>query len=115
MPSALTNNTNLLNQLVKVKTSISKIIDQDIIKTILVLDGTNGSNMIKQVEIFSKSMNVSGLIITKIDGTAKGGALISIAKRYEIPIHFVGLGEKIEDLEEFTAKEFSSSMMGIER
>jgi len=111
----LSNNTNLLNQLVKVKTSISKIIDQDIIKTILVLDGTNGSNMIKQVEIFSKSMNVSGLIITKIDGTAKGGALISIAKRYEIPIHFVGLGEKIEDLEEFTAKEFSSSMMGIER
>ena len=50
--------------------------------------------MINQVEIFGKSMNVNGLIITKIDGTAKGGALISIAKKYEIPIHFVGLGEK---------------------
>ena len=111
----LSNNTNLLNQLIKVKSSISKTIDINNIKTILVLDGTNGSNMIKQVEIFGKSMNVNGLIITKIDGTAKGGALISIAKKYEIPIHFVGLGEKAEDLQEFTAKEFSSSMLGIER
>ena len=111
----LSNNTNLLNQLIKVKSSISKTIDINNIKTILVLDGTSGSNMIKQVEIFGKSMNVNGLIITKIDGTAKGGALISIAKKYEIPIHFVGLGEKAEDLQEFTAKEFSSSMLGIER
>ena len=110
----LSNNTNLLNQLVKIKSAISKTVDIKNIKTILVLDGTNGSNMIKQVEIFSKSMNVNGLIITKIDGTAKGGALISIAKKYEIPIHFVGLGEKVEDLQEFTAKEFSSSMLGIE-
>ena len=110
----LSNNTNLLNQLIKVKNAISKIIDIDNIKTILVLDGTNGSNMIKQVEIFNKSMNVNGLIITKIDGTAKGGALISIAKKYEIPINFVGLGEKAEDLQKFTAKEYSESMLGIE-
>ena len=54
--------------------------------------------MIKQVEIFSKSMDVTGLIITKIDGTAKGGALIAIAKKYDLPIHFVGMGEKKEDL-----------------
>ena len=78
------------------------------------MDGTNGSNMINQVEIFGKSMDVNGLIITKIDGTAKGGALISIAKKYEIPIHSVGLGEKIEDLYEFDAKNFSHSMLGIE-
>ena len=110
----LSNNTNLLNQLVKVKKAINKTIETDNIKTILVLDGTNGSNMIKQVEIFSKSMNVSGLIITKIDGTAKGGALVSIAKNFEIPINFVGLGEKSEDLQEFTAKEFSSSMLAVE-
>ena len=110
----LSNNTNLLNQLVKVKNAISKSIDINNIKTILVLDGTNGSNMINQVEIFSKSMDVSGLIITKIDGTAKGGALISIAKKHEIPIHFVGLGEKVDDLHEFNAKEFSLSMLGIE-
>jgi fused signal recognition particle receptor len=110
----LSNNTNLLNQLVKIKDVINKTIDTKNIKTILVLDGTNGSNMIKQVEIFSKSMDVNGLIITKIDGTAKGGALVSIAKTYEIPIHFVGLGEKVEDLQEFNAKKFSSSMLGFE-
>ena len=108
----LSNNTNLLNQLIKVKTVINKLIESTNIKTILVLDGTNGSNMIKQVEIFNKSMNVDGLIITKIDGTAKGGALISIAKNYDIPIYFVGLGEKVEDLIEFNAKDFSNSIIG---
>ena len=110
----LSNNTNLLNQLVKVKSVVQKIIDKDCIKTILVLDGTNGSNMINQVDIFEKSMDVNGLIITKIDGTAKGGALISIAKKFEIPIYFVGLGEKIDDLYEFDAKNFALSMLGME-
>ena len=110
----LSNNTNLLNQLVKIKSVITKIINEDHIKTILVLDGTNGSNMVNQVDIFGKTMNVSGLIITKIDGTAKGGALISIAKKYEIPIHFIGLGEKTEDLHIFDAKNFSQSMVGME-
>ena len=111
----LSNNTNLLNQLIKIKSVVSKSIDTDCIKTVLVLDGTNGSNMINQVDIFNKSMNVTGLIITKIDGTAKGGALISIAKKYEIPIHFVGLGEKIEDLYKFDAKFFVRSMLGINK
>ena len=110
----LSNNTDLLNQLVKIKSVIGKTLNDDNIKTELVLDGTNGSNMINQVEIFSKSMDVNGLIITKIDGTAKGGALISIAKKYEIPIHFVGLGEKVDDLYEFNSKNFSYSMLGIE-
>ena len=110
----LSNNTNLLNQLVKVKSVTEKIIDKKCIKTILVLDGTNGSNMINQVDIFGKSMDINGLIITKIDGTAKGGALISIAKKFEIPIYFVGLGEKIEDLYEFNAKNFAQSMLRME-
>jgi fused signal recognition particle receptor len=110
----LSNNINLLNQLIKIKSVISKAIENKNIKTVLVLDGTNGSNMINQVEIFEKSMDVNGIIITKIDGTAKGGALISIAKKYEIPIHFVGLGEKIDDLYEFNAKSFSHSLLGIE-
>ncbi|MDC0226509.1 signal recognition particle-docking protein FtsY [Alphaproteobacteria bacterium] len=109
----LSNNTNLLNQLIKIKSTISKITEENNIKTILVLDGTNGSNMINQVDIFGKAMNVNGLVITKIDGTAKGGALISIAKKYEIPIHFVGLGEKMEDLQKFTANEFANSMLGL--
>ena len=70
--------------------------------------------MIKQVEIFSKSLDVTGLIITKLDGTAKGGALISIAKKFQIPIHFVGLGEQEDDLLNFKADEFSQSLLDIE-
>ena len=109
----LSNNTNLINQLIKLKNVISKI-DKDFnIDTVLVLDGTNGSNMIKQAEIFGKALDVSSLIITKLDGTAKGGALISIANKYEIPISYVGLGEKIEDLIDFNPKDFSRSILGL--
>ncbi|PPR50139.1 MAG: Signal recognition particle receptor FtsY [Alphaproteobacteria bacterium MarineAlpha5_Bin5] len=109
----LSNNTNLINQLVKIKNVIGKIIDANQIKTILVLDGTNGSNMIKQAEIFSQTLGVSGIIITKLDGTAKGGALISIANKYEIPINYVGLGENVEDLAEFSSKTYSRSILNL--
>ena len=110
----LSNNTNLVNQLVKLKNVVSKINAETIIETILVLDGTNGSNMIKQVEIFGKELNVSSIIITKLDGTAKGGALISIANKYEIPISYVGLGEKSEDLSVFSAKNYARSILNLE-
>ena len=110
----LSNNTNLVNQLVKLKNVVSKINTETIIETILVLDGTNGSNMIKQVEIFGKELNVSNIIITKLDGTAKGGALISIANKYEIPISYVGLGEKPEDLSVFSARNFARSILNLE-
>jgi len=110
----LSNNTNLVNQLVKLKNVVSKINAKNIVETILVLDGTNGSNMIKQVEIFSKELNISSIIITKLDGTAKGGALISIANKYEIPISYVGLGEKPEDLSVFSSKNFARSILNLE-
>ena len=110
----LSNNANLVNQLVKLKNVVSKINAETIIETVLVLDGTNGSNMIKQVEIFGKELNVSSIIITKLDGTAKGGALISIANKYEIPISYVGLGEKPEDLSVFSAKNFARSILNLE-
>ena len=110
----LSNNTNLINQLVKLKNVVSKINTDTIIETILVLDGTNGSNMIKQVEIFGRELNISSIIITKLDGTAKGGALISIANKYEIPISYVGLGEKPEDLSVFSAKNFARSILNLE-
>src|SRR6056300_947242 len=110
----LSNNANLVNQLVKLKNVVSKINAETIIETILVLDGTNGSNMIKQVEIFGKELNVSSIIITKLDGTAKGGALISIANKYEIPISYVGLGEKYEDLSVFSAKNYARSILNLE-
>ena len=110
----LSNNTNLVNQLVKLKNVVSKINTKTIIETVLVLDGTNGSNMIKQVEIFGKELNISSIIITKLDGTAKGGALISIANKYEIPISYVGLGEKSEDLSVFSAKNYARSILNLE-
>ena len=84
------------------------------VETVLVLDGTNGSNMIKQAEIFGKELNVSSLIITKLDGTAKGGALISIANKYEIPISYIGLGEKTEDLVNFDSRNFARSILNLE-
>ncbi len=110
----LSNNTNLINQLIKLKNVIIKFDQSFDIDTVLVLDGTNGSNMIKQVEIFSKALNVSSIIITKLDGTAKGGALISIANKYEIPISYIGLGEKVEDLFEFNSRDFARSILNID-
>ena len=109
----LSNNTNLINQLIKLKNVISKINKDFNIDTVLVLDGTNGSNMINQAEIFGKALDVSSLIITKLDGTAKGGALISIANKYEIPISYVGLGEKVEDLIDFNSQDFARSILGL--
>ncbi len=110
----LSNNTNLVNQLIKLKNVVLKINDKTKIETILVLDGTNGSNMIKQVDIFGKELEVTSIIITKLDGTAKGGALISIANKYEIPISYIGLGEKPEDLISFSARNFSRSILNLE-
>ena len=110
----LSNNTNLINQLVKLKNVVNKMLSDVSVETVLVLDGTNGSNMIKQAEIFGKQLEVSSIIITKLDGTAKGGALISIANKYEIPISYIGLGEKVEDLVDFNSRNFSRSILNFD-
>ena len=110
----LSNNTNLINQLIKIKSVIQKSIGDQKLNNILILDGINGSNLISQVETFDKAIDISGLIITKLDGTAKGGIIISIAKKYQTPIHFIGLGEKEDDLHEFDAKTFSYSLLDLD-
>ena len=109
----LSNNINLINQLIKLKNVIIKLDQNFSIETVLVLDGTNGSNMIKQAEIFGSALDISSLIITKLDGTAKGGALISIANKYEIPISYIGLGEKVEDLVDFNSRNFSRTILNF--
>ncbi len=109
----LSNNTDLINQLTKIESVIKKNINENFNK-ILVLDGTNGLNMINQVQTFDKAIGVNGLIITKLDGTAKGGAIISVVKEYEKPIYYVGLGEKKEDLIAFDSKKFSYNLLGLE-
>ena len=110
----LSNNANLINQLIKLKNVVKKVDATIKTEVVLVLDGTNGSNMIKQAEIFGKELDVSSLIITKLDGTAKGGALISIANKYEIPISYIGLGENIEDLVKFDSQNFARSILDLE-
>ena len=80
---------------------------------ILVLDATSGQNIINQLEEFNKIITVTGLIMTKLDGTAKGGVLISISKKYKVPIIALGLGEKEDDLQIFNSEEFANAFTQI--
>ena len=109
----LGNNKNLMEQLLKIKKSSQKAITDAITKTFLVLDGSSGNNIINQFENFNNITGVDGIIITKLDGTAKGGALVYLISKYKVPIFFIGLGEKIDDLHEFKAKEFSLSLFNL--
>ena len=79
--------------------------------TLLVLDATTGQNALLQVEIFRKIADVSGLVMTKLDGTAKGGVLAAIAQERPLPVYFIGVGEKLEDLETFSAREFAQALL----
>ena len=79
------------------------------------LDATTGQNALNQVEIFKEMAEISGLIVTKLDGSAKGGILLSLAEKFNLPVHAIGVGEKIEDLQSFEAQEFANSLMGLEK
>ncbi len=81
--------------------------------TILVLDATTGQNAHAQVETFKEAVNVRGLIVTKLDGSAKGGVVVSLADQFKLPIYAVGVGEKIDDLQPFKAHEFAESLVGL--
>ena len=81
----------------------------------LTLDATTGQNAVSQVEIFKEMAEISGLIVTKLDGSAKGGILLSLAEKFSLPVHAIGVGEKIEDLQSFEAQEFAKSLMGLEK
>ena len=109
----LSNNRNLMDQLNKIKTVVNKSLNIEQNKIILVLDASTGSNILNQFETFNNIIGINGIIITKLDGTAKGGAIISVALKYNVPIHFIGMGEEINDLYVFKAKEFSNSLLNI--
>jgi len=79
-----------------------------------VLDATTGQNALSQVEAFSASVPVTGLVMTKLDGTARGGILVAVAARYGLPVHFIGVGESVEDLAPFAAGEFARAVAGID-
>ena len=109
----LQNKNGLMDELKKINRVIKKIIPSAPHSTILTLDATNGQNALSQVEIFSQATEVSGLIITKLDGTAKGGILAAIADKHPIPVHYIGIGEGIDDLDEFKAAEYAKSLLNI--
>jgi fused signal recognition particle receptor len=81
---------------------------------LLVLDATVGQNAMLQVDAFERTAGVTGLVMTKLDGTARGGILVAIAETYGLPIHFIGVGEGAEDLEPFTARDFARAIAGLE-
>jgi fused signal recognition particle receptor len=102
----LHNKTNLMNELDKIRRVIKKLLSNAPDETILILDGNTGQNALIQSDEFSKVTDISGLIITKLDGTAKGGVVFQIVAKQKVPIRFIGVGEGIDDLQEFDSKSF---------
>jgi fused signal recognition particle receptor len=110
----LQNKTQLMDELAKVVRAIRKIDPTAPHDVLLVLDATVGQNALGQVEAFRNTAGVTGLVMTKLDGTAKGGVLVAIAEQHAIPIHFVGVGEKAEDLHPFSADAFARALVGLD-
>lgn len=110
----LQNKTQLMDELAKVVRAIRKIDPTAPHDVLLVLDATVGQNALGQVEAFRNTAGVTGLVMTKLDGTAKGGVLVAIAEQHDIPIHFVGVGERAEDLHPFSADTFARALVGLD-
>ncbi|HPE47009.1 MAG TPA: signal recognition particle-docking protein FtsY [Hyphomonas sp.] len=108
----LQNKAELMAELEKVVRVIRKLDPTAPHDVILVLDATVGQNALSQVDAFRQTAGVTGLVMTKLDGTAKGGVLVAIAEAYDLPIHFIGIGEKAEDLRPFSAEAFSRALVG---
>tara|TARA_R110000868_G_scaffold37785_3_gene133218 strand:+ start:2173 stop:3147 length:975 start_codon:yes stop_codon:yes gene_type:complete len=108
----LQNKTDLMAELEKVLRVIRKLDPDAPHATLLVLDATTGQNALNQVEIFGKVAGVTGIVMTKLDGTARGGILVAIAKRFGLPVHMIGIGEQIDDLQPFDAKAFARAVTG---
>lgn len=101
---------NLMEEMKKIKRVISKEIEGAPHEILLVVDATNGQNVIAQAKTFNEALNVTGIVITKLDGTAKGGFILPIARVLKIPIRFVGVGEKFDDLIPFKARDFAKAL-----
>lgn len=109
----LQNRTELMDELAKVVRVIKKQDPSAPHHSILVLDATVGQNALMQTEAFAETAGVTGLIMTKLDGTAKGGVLVALSDKYKLPIHAIGIGERIEDLENFSAPVFAAALSGV--
>ncbi|WP_297591126.1 signal recognition particle-docking protein FtsY [Roseibium sp.] len=109
----LQNRAELMDELEKVIRVIKKHDPEAPHSVLLTLDATTGQNALNQVEIFGKVAGVTGLVMTKLDGTARGGILVAIAAKHGMPVHFIGVGEGVADLEPFSAKDFASAIAGL--
>lgn len=109
----LQNRADLMEELAKIVRVIRKKDETAPHNTLLVLDATTGQNAVTQVEIFRKIADVSGLVMTKLDGTAKGGVLVSLADKFGLPIHAIGVGEQIDDLAPFDPQDFARALVGL--
>ncbi len=110
----LQNKAELMNELEKVVRVIKKVDASAPHAVLLVLDATVGQNALSQVEAFHRTAGVTGLVMTKLDGTARGGILVALSEKYKLPVHFIGVGEGIDDLAPFTASDFAKAVAGIE-
>ena len=110
----LQNRADLMEELAKIVRVIRKKDPDAPHNTLLVLDATTGQNAVNQVEIFQKLADVSGLVMTKLDGTAKGGVLVALADKFGLPIHAIGVGEQIDDLAPFDPEEFAAALVGLD-
>ena len=110
----LQNKSGLMAELEKIVRVLKKIDPSVPHSVLLTLDATTGQNALSQVELFTKAAGVTGLVMTKLDGTARGGILIALAARFALPVHFIGVGEQIEDLEPFEAQAFARAIVGLD-
>jgi fused signal recognition particle receptor len=110
----LQNKAELMNELEKVVRVIRKVDASAPHAVLLVLDATVGQNALSQVEAFHRTAGVTGLVMTKLDGTARGGILVALAEKHKLPVHFIGVGEGVDDLAPFTARDFAKAVAGIE-
>ncbi|MFT6671232.1 MAG: fused signal recognition particle receptor [Afipia broomeae] len=108
----LQNKTELMVELEKVRRVIGKVDASAPHAVLLVLDATVGQNALSQVDAFHKAAGVTGLVMTKLDGTARGGILVALSEKYKLPVHFIGVGEGIDDLAPFTARDFARAIAG---
>jgi len=109
----LQNKQNLMDELKKINNVLKKIDIKAPHENLLILDATIGQNAKNQLEIFNQIVGITGLIITKLDGSAKGGIVVTLASQFKMPIYAIGVGEKIEDLQEFNAVDFSNNLIGV--
>ena len=109
----LHNKTNLMAELQKIDRVVGKVAPDANYRKLLVIDATTGGNALSQVEYFHEAVGLDGIILTKLDGTAKGGIVVAIKQRFDLPVYYVGVGEQLDDLIPFDAHDFAKALVGI--